>query len=93
MFVFGEIKLAKNIAVPTDECRRRTAKKYKRKIKKPRKQNRYMMRDKELNVEKLKITQGKKEKWKCYPRTASILPYCRLNITSIWVKPPFYGYN
>ena len=46
VFVSGEIKLAENITVQTDECRRRTAKKYKRKIKKPRKQNIYMTRDK-----------------------------------------------
>ena len=44
--------MAKNIAVRTDECRRRTAKEDKRKLKKPRKQDRYMTRDKELNVEK-----------------------------------------
>ena len=42
VFVFGEIKLAKNIVVPTDERRRRTAKKYRTKIKKPRKQNIYI---------------------------------------------------
>ena len=56
--------MAKNLVVRTDECRRRTAKKGKRKIKKPRKQDRYMTRDNELNLEKLKTTQRKKEKWK-----------------------------
>ena len=40
VFTFSEIKLAKNTTVPADKCRRRTTKKDKRKIKKPRKQNR-----------------------------------------------------
>ena len=49
-FAFGGTTLAKNIAVRTDECRMRTTKKDKRKIKEPRKQDRYMTRDRELNV-------------------------------------------
>ena len=52
--------MAKNISVRTDECRRRTTNKDKRKLKKPKKQDRYMTRDRELNVEKLKTTHRKK---------------------------------
>jgi hypothetical protein len=64
VFEFEGTTLAKNIAVWTDEFRRRTAKKDKRNTKKHRKQDRYMTRARELNVEKLKTTQTKKEKWK-----------------------------
>ena len=36
----------------------------KKTIKKPRKQDRHMIRDRELNVEKFKTTQRKKDNWK-----------------------------
>ena len=59
IFVFGEKNLTKKIPVPSGKHRKRIVKKDEMKLKKPRGQNRYMMRDKYLNAEKLKSAQRK----------------------------------
>ena len=64
IFVFGEISFAKKITVPSGEYSRHSVKKDKREIKKPRKQNRHILHNKELNAEKLKRSQRKKKSGK-----------------------------